>query len=668
MALDVGGSAWAQDEPVTRAPETEVEGVTVTASTVDLIGRAAASSEGRILAQELQLRPVYRVGQLLETVPGLNVTAHSGEGKANQYLMRGFNLDHGHDLAIFVDGIPINLGTHGHGQGYSDLSFMIPELADGVAFAKGPYRAGEGDFSSVAAVRIAYRDRIAPQMSVSVGDLGYRRLFAAGDGDFAGGRLLVAAEASHVDGPWDHPDDYRKLNAVTRYSRGDGENGLSVAGMYYRGRWNATTDQPLRAMSLGLIGRYGSLDPSDGGQAERFSLSGELRRRSDAWSLEANAYVVRSQLTLWNNFTHWLDDPVHGDQHAQNDRRTYGGADLALTWRPRLWGLETSTTFGTSARLDAIYVDRRHTLARRDLETQSADEVRLEAIGAYVENSTAWTPALRTVLGMRLDRLAAHDRNFAGGVSGDGEASVVQPKFSLVYRPWSQTELYLSAGEGFHSNDIRQGAATARPDLLVRSGGEEIGLRTRAIPKVQLAATLFEIRFDSELTYDADSGETSPGRPSLRQGLELTAQYRPAPWLELNANLAMSKARYTDHDPAGSHVEDAPAFVGSLGVLVDGLGPWSGALEFRDLGQHALTEDNSRRSDGYREINLSLGYQLAALLKVELQVFNLTGSSDDAADYVYVDRLKGEPAAGVEDLHLHPLEPRSVRLTVLRTF
>lgn len=652
----------------------QVSEVVVTASTLDLLGLATTSSEGAVTKQELDLRPVYRVGQLLETVPGLVVTVHSGEGKANQYLLRGFNLDHGTDLATFVGGMPVNERTHAHGQGYTDLNFLIPELADGVHFTKGPYYADEGDFSSVGSDHLALVRDLTTQVTASVGTVGDQRLFA-GTG-FAlgeGSHLIVAGEAVHLDGPWDHPDNLRKMNLALRYIHGEPDDGFSITGLYYRGLWSATTDQPERAMREGLIGRFGTLDPSDGGQSERFSLSLDGARPLGFGRISANAYVIRSQLTLFNNFTHFLDDPIHGDQHGQNDRRVTAGGELRYDLSGRIVGLEAESAFGLQTRYDRIYVDARHTERRRSLETLFADRVEEWNLSAYALTTVHLSGMVRMIGGLRLDHFADTDDNLVGGLSGRQDATLVQPKGSLVIGPWRSTELYLSAGRGFHSNDVRAGTiadagVVSRPPFLVKSTGYEVGVRTSAIPHVQAAATLFQMEFASELTYDADAGQTVAGRPGRRRGLELTAQYRPARWIEFSANVAVSQARYTDGDPAGSHIEDAPAFVGSFGVLVDNLGPWFGALAYRHLGEHPLVADNSVRSKGYKELNLNIGYRFSSRLKAQIDIFNLTNSKDDAADYLYTDRLPGEPAQGVEDIHIHPLEPISARLAVTATF
>jgi hypothetical protein len=387
----------AQDQPATPPSTPPVaidqvpESVTVTAPRFELLGTANTSSQGIILKQELTELPVYRAGQLLETVPGLVVTIHSGEGKANQYLLRGFNLDHGTDIATTIDGMPINMRTHAHGQGYTDLNFFIPELATGIDYTKGPYFATEGDFASVASVHIGYLDDIADQVTVTGGSFSYQRLFGAATRPFMSGRVMGGLELVHYDGPWTHPDNVRKINAVLRYSEGEVREGWSLTGMYYRGLWNATTDQPERAMdpaymsSLGLqpISRFGTLDPSDAGQTQRMSFSGIYSHGTLDWHVDANAYVINSNLTLWNDFSHFLDDPIHGDQHAQNDlRMIYGGA-VSYTRYGDLLGASSEAVVGIQTRYDDAHVQRLHTEDRVLLSTDIDDTVHEANAGAY---------------------------------------------------------------------------------------------------------------------------------------------------------------------------------------------------------------------------------------------------------------------------------------------
>lgn len=653
------------------------EQIVVTASKVDLIGVAATASQGSITRQEIEQRPAYRVGQYLESIPGLAVTSHSGEGKANQYLLRGFNLDHGTDFATWVDGMPVNQRTHAHGQGYTDVNFLLPELIGGIDFTKGAYFASEGDFAAVGSAHLRLRDTMPLTVSLGAGTVGDRRVFAGGSTKLPGGStLLGAAEYFRLDGPWDNPDGLRRINAVLRWSTGTPANRTTITAMAYDGKWNATTDQPLRAVISGLIGRYGSLDPSDGGKASRYSLSFRLARELGDCDLEMTAYGLRQHMTLWSNFTHFLDNPVRGDQRAQNDARWIGGGGASLRVPFNALGGSHALTIGTQARADFIDVDLAATERRLPFAVERDNHVNEFSLSAYVEDRAQWTPWLRTVIGLRGDRFSATDRDRVLGTVGEQSSFLFQPKASVVLVPWQHTEFYLSTGRGFHSNDARAGLiedeqgqeSFVRPPLLVQSSSYEIGLRSNVIPRLTVTATAFQMDFESELTYSADAGQTEAGRPSRRRGVEITAQYRPAPWLEINGNLAFSHARYRDGPLANRFIEDAPGYIGSAGILVDGFGPWSGSLIWRKLGAHPLVDDNSVRSPGYSQVNLALARQLGSRLTLRAEVFNLLSSKDDAADYFYRSRLQGEAPEGVEDLHIHPLEPRSLRVTLSASF
>jgi outer membrane receptor protein involved in Fe transport len=690
-------SAHAADDASAPSTPAQVSEVVVTASRVDLLGAAATASQGSVTQEELTLRPVYRVGQLLESTPGLVVTAHSGEGKANQYLVRGFNLDHGTDIANFIDDMPINRPTNTHGQGYSDVNFEIPEMAQGLDYTKGPYYAAIGDFGAVASTHLKLADEVPNQVSVAAGMFGIYNLFAGGTRHFGDDdRIVGGLYLGHLDGPFDHPDDFRKLAGELRYSHGDTADGYSATLMYYKGDGNFTTDQPLRAIQEGLIDRFGTLDPTDGSSSERLSLSGHYGATGAMWKLSASGYYIHSRMTLWNDFTHFLDDPMNGDQEEQDETRDTFGGQAGLVLYQTFGTVENDLTFGLQARRDVAYVDRRHTQARAVLDycevehpdgpatpipaingACNADNVRLLDVGAYVEDTTRWTPWLRTILGLRQEYYLASDHSLISGFSGSGHQSLTQPKGSIVLGPFYQTELYVSAGRGFHSDDVRgvfgtvplagiPGLAGTTP-FLSPAVGEELGLRTNIIPKLSVQVAVFQEDFQSELAYNPDVGQDEASAPSRRQGVEISAEYKPFPWMELNADLAFSKARY-NADPAtlanfgldGPFIANAPSFIGSFGILVDNLGPWFAGLQWRDLGAYPISDgDEFPQDKGYSEINLDVGYKFNAHLKAQLTVFNLTNTKANAAAYFYASRLPGEPAEGIEDMQVHPLEPIS---------
>jgi outer membrane receptor protein involved in Fe transport len=660
-----------------------LEEVVVTAARRELIGTTSTASEGIVVNDELALTPAFRPGQLLETVPGLQVTSHSGEGKANQYLMRGYNLDHGTDLAVSVDGMPINNPTHTHGQGYTDLNFMVPELATNIKYTKGTYYANQGDFASVGSIHLSYLDRIDDQVNVTAGNFGFQRVFTAGSVDAGGGSVLGALELQHYDGPWDNPDDQRKVNAVVRYSNGDDRDGSSLTGMFYHGLWNSTSDQPERAVATGLIGRFGTLDPSDGGRAQRASLSAQYHASSGTGLFNANAYLVNTQLTLWNNFTHLLTDPVNGDQEAQTENRVIAGGSADYQVPVQAFGIHTELLSGAQVRYDINTVSRLPTAGRAVLPASAdplnfseTDHVHLADLSLYEQATTHWTDWFRTVIGVREDYIHGID---SGTNTGTASQSLLQPKASLIFTPRATTELYLSAGRGFHSDDLRgvtQAAATGQPSapLIGKQTGEEFGVRQElAQGKIAVTLAIFNLDAESETTYDPDAGEDSAGPASRRYGYEINVTYQALKWLEFYASYSGDHARFKeDTDDGTGHIgrylPNAPFGTGSFNVYIKNLGPWSGGLEYRYLGKEPLTPDNEVRSHGYGEWNGDVRYAFAEDWRVGLGLYNILDHRANAAEFWYVDRLQGEPTDGVADLHAHPIEPRAVRLTLSKTF
>jgi hypothetical protein len=309
-------------------PTTSVSGAPNVASGPS--GQPNMASQITVPGAELNARPVTRPGEILEAVPGLIVTQHSGEGKANQYFLRGYNLDHGTDLAIYVDDVPVNMRTHAHGQGYADLNWLMPETINTLDVRKGPYFADEGDFSSTGNLRIGLIDSVdKPIASITAGSFGYKRIFGMGSTKVGDGTLLAAGEVGTYDGPWVNPDDVRKLNSLLRYTQGTAEDGFSITGMAYSNRWNSTDQVPQRAITSGQIGLYGTENPSDGGNTTRFALSARIAGTDDAGSWKANAFIVKSELDLYNDFTYFLSNPTLGDQFHQHDDRIMAGANAS---------------------------------------------------------------------------------------------------------------------------------------------------------------------------------------------------------------------------------------------------------------------------------------------------------------------------------------------------
>ena len=638
-----------------------------------------AASAMRISGAEVNAVPFSRVGEALEAVPGLIVTQHSGEGKANQYFLRGFNLDHGTDLSITVDGMPVNMPTHGHGQGYADINFMIPELIQSINVRKGPYFADVGDFGSAGALSIDYINRLPKNIAeITVGSFGYRRALAAGSTAVGAGTLLAAVEGVKYNGPWDVPDDVRKVNGVLRYSQGTATDGLTLTAMAYSNAWNSTDQVAQRAIDQNIIGRFGTLDPTDGGVSSRFSLSGNFAHSSEYGQSKVSAYLVRSDLQLYNNFTYFLDDPVNGDQFNQLDRRTVGGFDARHAFDWRFGGLETQTRVGLQSRYDDIHVGLFKTMQRGWLSTVREDRVQEGNVGVWMDSTTRWTDWLRTSVGIREDVFAGRVLSDLAENSGNAQASITSPKAGIVFGPWAKTELYGNYGYGLHSNDIRGATITVDPNdrvtpadrvpLLVRSRGGEVGIRTRAIEGLTSSLAFFVLDFDSELLFVGDAGTTEASRPSRRVGVEWTNKYKPVSWLTFDLDVAYTRARFTDFDPAGDRIPGAPAWIASGAVTFGEETGWFGALKGRYFGPRPLIEDDSVRSLSSLIFNARAGYRFDNGIRVQLDVLNLFNAKTNQIEYYYLSRLPGEPLDGVADRHVHPAEPLAVRLTVAGKF
>ena len=663
-------AGWAQTAAV--LPTVEVQG-----SRNSVLGEAATANEGVVTQQQLDARAVYRPGELLEAMPGLVVSQHSGEGKANQFYLRGFNLDHGTDLRTTIDGMLVNARSHAHGQGWSDVNFLIPELGTSLAYRKGPYYAAEGDFSSAGAVSLSYA-RALPNgiASVGAGQNGYARSLLANSPALGGGNLLYALELMRNDGPFTVGDHYQKKNGVLRYSQGTEANGFNLTAMAYSAQWHATDQVPLRAVQSGQLGRFDAIDQTDGGKSRRYSVSGAWRQSGDSVNTDINAFVIWQKLDLFSNFTYFLNNPVDGDQFGQPDRRTTAGVNASQTYRTELMGRESEFTLGAQFQNDSIANALTNTVARQFVSSTRADHIRERSLGLYGENTTRWSASVRSVAGLRADNFhfAVDSDNAAN--SGATSASKVSPKLNLIFGPFSKTEFYASAGYGFHSNDARgttlkvepkTGAAADKVAPLVRSKGLEFGVRTEAIAGLQSAFSVYRLDFDSELTFAGDAGTTEAGRASRRTGFEFSNYYKAARWLTIDADIAFARARYRGFEPVGNRIAGAVEGVASVALSVDHLGPYFGALQLRYFGPRPLIEDNSARSRASATLNGRIGYKFNPKLKIELEGFNLTNRAASAVDYYYDSRLKVE-ASPTTDIHFHPIESRNFRLTLVANF
>lgn len=658
--------AAAADRPYGRT----LDEIVVFGRALPQVGSALSASEGLVGYDDIRLAPLLRVGELVEAVPGMVATQHSGTGKANQYFLRGFNLDHGTDFSASAEGVPLNMRTHGHGHGYLDINFLIPELVATTNWRKGPYYAGVGDFSSAGSVEFGFYDRLDRSfLSATVGGFDYYRGLAAGSVEAGPGVLTGALDLTRYDGPWDLPEDLGQtkfhVSYVTDIAGAEGK--FTLQG--YDGSWNATDQIPRRAVKSGLIDDLGHLDPDLGGDTSRYALTGRLD--FGAWNV--SAYLIDYELSLLSNFTYFLDDPLRGDEFEQTDDRTIAGLALGGAVDRELASRPVTLRWGTDLRYDDIHeVGLFHTAARAVTSAVRRDAVEETSLGAFGEAEIDVSNRLRATVGLRADYYswdvdALQDEN-----SGSGNDSLLSPKLSLAWRFNDSVEGYANWGLGFHSNDVRgttiavdpqTGGPAERVDALVRSNGRELGLRMERGQRFNATLTAFWLDLDSELVFVGDAGTTEPNDATQRFGVELVAFWQANDWLAIHANYTAVDASFKADQGGGREIPGAVDSTFALGLN----GAWDNglrtSLRLRYLGEAPLIEDNSVKAASSLLVNAGIAWRLPAA-ELRLDVFNLLDSDDDDISYYYASRLPGEPAAGVDDVHFHPLEPRTIRGTV----
>ena len=634
------------------------------------IGEAIAASEGGVAGHDLDVRPFLRPGELLEATPGLIATQHSGGGKANQFFLRGFNLDHGTDYALYIDDMPINFRTHGHGQGYLDVQGLIPETVQRVDYRKGPYRADTGDFSFVGASFITTHDKLAPFALAEVGEFGYRRFVAGGSVEVGGGDLLAVGQAKFNDGPWELPESFEAYSGLLKYSVPLGMGDFHASLSLYDASWAPTEQIPERAIGTPLCEDiYCSLDTTLRGRTEREILT--VGYRDDAWRL--TAYLQHYDWSLLNNFTFFLDDPVNGDQRRQYEERwTYGGRI------ERTFEVLDNLSFrlGSEIRVDDIGpVGLDNTAGGAFLSTVGAFDVNESSIGVYGE--AIWKPVDRLMVigGLRGDWYRFRTTALAGATSWSGTARDhgLAPKIGVNYELADGLALYANWGEGFHSNDARGVTNPVDPAPGVVEGTfKELGVRVERGSLI-LTGVYWWSTIESELIYVGDSGAVEPSDPGKRHGYELTGFWRPLEWMAIDAVWTGSKAHYEGLPAGQNFVPGALETAGELGVSAI-FPEFNAAVRARYLGPHPLIEDNSIRGEATLLVNLRAAWTPKTFLgnlagfEVYGELLNVFDSARHDIDYFYPTRFAGEPPEGIEGRVSRVVEPRQFRVGVKKTF
>jgi outer membrane receptor protein involved in Fe transport len=578
--------------------------------------------------------------------------------------------------------------TNGHGQGYSDLNFLIPELVDRIDYRKGPYFAQNGDFASAGSADIQYRNALdRPILDITAGQNGYQRILAAGSyplpyasttgtGSGSGPTLLAALEVMQNDGPWKLPEGMHKFNGLLRLSDGDAQRGWSIDAQAYDAHWRSTDQVPLDLIQSGALCRFCALDPTDGGRSARQILAAEWHAQDGDGYLRASGYLEHYRLQLWSNFTYFEVNPVQGDQFNQRDARNIVGGKIAKGWTHQLFGHDSVTEVGLQVRHDQIHVSLFDTQARVPFATVSDNLVNETEGALYIENTTNWTSWFRSLTGLRADAIKLDlDSQTYTPNSGKVSDSRASPKMSLIFGPWAKTEFFVDAGNGFHSNDARgvvyrfdpsTGDAVTRAPALVGSFGKELGVRTEIIPGLQSSLALWSLNSASELLYSADSGGTEANGASKRYGVEWNNHMTINSWLLFDADLAWTHARYAnrnDNGELGDLIPNAVSRVASVGLSAHD-GAWSGDIKFRYIGGYPLTQDGSLKAPSAFVTNLRVQREINDWASVSLDALNLLDRK--YYDIAYGQDYQISPTSPLvpNGITVHPGEPREFRVTL----
>ncbi len=651
------------------SPDSKGDTVVIYGRAIEQIGAAQSASEGVVGYADFETRPLSRPGELVEVIPGMVAAQHSGGGKANQYFLRGFNLDHGTDFAGSIDGVPLNLRAHPHMNGYLDINFMIPELIEKVQFYKGTGYAQNGDFSAAGAANFSTYDA-TPQnyVQADISDDGdYRTVIVGSTAIGQDGSLLYGAEYAFGDGPFDRPENLKKWSGLIKYSQPRGNAKFHAELIGYDNTWFATDQMPQRAVTSGLIGRFGTLDENLGGKTSRYIASTGL----DWDSASLMVYGETYKLSLYNNPTIALDQ-INGDEFVQVADRSALGARGQIRNDFKLAGFKTETRLGSDIRTD--FIDRSallKTIARVPYQTIRDDSGTLTLADIWGDATVHWTDLFRTTFGLRADHMVYDFTAIQVANSGDGSDTQWSPKFNAAYTLTEDLEAYGSYGYAFHSNDARGAVLTQDPvtndpvttsPVFVRSKGGEIGARWEPASNLNLSAALFQLELDSELVFIGDAGTSEPSDPTKRSGIEIGGFWQPIDGVALDFSAAWSHSRFQDVPSGEDRIPNAVEFVGSAGAAWTSPDGWEASLRARYIGEAPLVEDNSVRGDPTFTLNAGVSKDFGPFY-IGVDVLNLTDSKDNEIQYFYESQLQGE-AAPVEDLHIHPLHPRSIRLVL----
>lgn len=621
---------------------------------------------------DFKLRPHLTTQDLLRLVPGLFIAQHAGGGKAEQLFLRGFDVDHGTDVAISVDNMPVNMVSHAHGQGYADLHFVIPETVERMNFAKGPYDAKIGNLNTAGSVQFQTRNYLPNNLvKTEFGSYNTYRgvtmlnLLNKNDTTDRRHNAYVAAEYIYSRSFFDSPQDFSKVNLFGKYTgQLDKSTQLSFSLSSFNSKWDASGQIPDRAVNRGLISRYGSIDPSEGGGTARYNANLALTKKLDNDAvIQTNLYYVKYKFSLYSNFTFFKNDTVNGDQINQYEDRNIFGYNGSYSKEVELGGIRLRSTAGISLRDDQVgLIGLTHTRNRAFLSDVKKGSAHETNFGAYLDETFYFSPKLSLNIGLRYDELHFAYRNMIVDSVDDKQTAskgIVNPKFNLRYNPFSKVQVYVNAGSGFHSNDTR--IAVISPNTsLARAVSGDIGFNAQLFRRLYLNAAVWGMNLESELVYVGDEGTFEASGRTQRIGLDVSARLQLAQWLFLDGDLNLAKPRFLDAPEGANYIPLAPTVTSIAGINVRSKNGFTASLRYRYIGDRPANEDNTIVANGYFITDIVAGYNHKNKYQIGFLIENLFNEDWKEAQFATESRLKGEPAP-VDEIHYTPGTPFSLR-------
>jgi len=621
---------------------------------------------------DMRLRPVNTAQDILRMVPGLFIAQHAGGGKAEQIFLRGFDADHGTDINVEVDGMPVNMVSHAHGQGYADLHFVIPELVDYVDFDKGPYFADEGDFTTAGYVDFQTRNKLDHNFArLEGGSFGMGRAVAGVNVlKRARSNAYIASEFTRTNGYFENSQHFKRFNIQGKFNTQWGERTrLSLALSVFDSQWDASGQIPDRAVDSGLITRFGSLDPTEGGGTGRINMNlrtSHSLRNGGTW--ENQAYAVRYNFSLFSNFTFYLNNPVDGDQIHQQEHRWVYGYKTRYSQTSTLGGMRLQTEAGAGFRYDAIdNIALSNTVRRIFIRDFKRGDIREGNANAFWSETLWLTPKFSINAALRFDYFHFdYTDRLNAAQPGSKRRGIVSPKLNFNYQATETVNLFVRTGTGFHSNDARVVVEQSAKETLPRAYGMDVGADIKVTPALIVHTALWRLDLDQEFVYVGDEAVVEPSGKTTREGIDLSVRYQLAPWLFADADLNVTRPRAKGVPEGEDHIPLAPTITSIGGLSFRRQQGINGSLRYRYMGNRAANETNTVVANGYFIADAIVNYTRPGY-EFGLSVENIFNTAWKEAQFDTESRLKDETDT-VSEIHFTPGTPFALKVRFTKYF